>query len=100
MMLSCALLIRAPLWTYSNQSAGSVHSILARPTWVDSRRDLTSEQTARPKQKQTRLTSEQIDWLVGRYASGVPANRLAEEFGVHRTTVLKHLKARGVGRSR
>ena len=52
--------------------------------------------TRSPRQRQRRLTSEEIDGVVGRYKAGESANVLAGELGVHRTTIVGHLKRRGV----
>lgn len=48
------------------------------------------------RQKQTRLTDSQRSELVRRYRAGESANALAREFGVHRTTVFRALRAGGV----
>ena len=43
-------------------------------------------------QKQTRLTVSQIDDLLARRAVGTTIAELATRFGIHRTTVMAHLK--------
>ena len=43
-----------------------------------------------------RLDDGQVDELVRRFRGGETALDLAAAFGVHRTTVLRHLQARGV----
>ncbi len=62
----------------------------------DSRRDLAVSATPSAKQKQRRLSDEQIDELVERFNAGMPAYALAPEYGIARNTVLAHLKRRGV----
>ena len=60
-------------------------------------RDCPPARTTRlSRQKQRRLTSEEIDGVVERYRAGESANLLARELGVHRTTIVGHLKRRGV----
>ena len=60
-------------------------------------RDCPPARTTRsPRQKQRRLTSEEIERVVERYQAGESANLLAAELGVHRTTIVGHLKRRGV----
>ena len=58
--------------------------------------DATSPSEARPctvRQRQIRLTESQIEELVEARQSGLTINRLAEQFGVHRTTVMRHLRS-------
>lgn len=50
----------------------------------------------RPKQRQVRLTKPEIDELVKARATGTTINALAAQFGIHRTTVMDHLKRRQV----
>ena len=60
-------------------------------------RDCPPARTTRsPRQRQRRLTSEQIDRVVERYRAGESANLLAGELGVHRATIVGHLKRHGV----
>ena len=60
-------------------------------------RDRPPARTTRSlRQRQRRLTPEEIDVVVGRYEAGESANVLAREFGAHRTTIVGHLKRRGV----
>jgi len=49
-------------------------------------------------QKQTRLTREQVSELILLHARGVPIDKLASVFDVHRTTVMTHLDRAGVER--
>ena len=44
------------------------------------------------RQKQTRLTSPEIDELLARRAGGATIAELAALFVIHRTTVMAHLK--------
>jgi hypothetical protein len=56
---------------------------------------------ARPehrRQHQRRLKPNEIDALAGAYIRGETLDALAEMFGIHRTTVLAHLKRRGLRR--
>ena len=47
-----------------------------------------------PRQRQIRLTESQIDDLVRDRALGCTINHLADVYGIHRTTVMGHLKRR------
>lgn len=49
---------------------------------------------------QRRLTDREVDDLVTQYEAGSTIDTLAQEFKIHRTTVMAHLERRGVpGRS-
>ena len=50
------------------------------------------------RQKVRQLSPAQVDDLVERYRAGASAPQLAEVFGIHRLTVLEHLKRRDVPR--
>lgn len=52
----------------------------------------------RPGQRQIRLTEDEIDDLVSAHLDGASSRELAARFGIHRTTVIAHLKRRGVPR--
>jgi len=54
----------------------------------------------RTVQRQRRLTPSEIVSLAQEYAAGATVNRLADRFGVHRTTVLMHLERQGISRRR
>ena len=49
-------------------------------------------------QRQLRLSQTQVADLVAKYLAGASAQTLAEEFGIHRTTVTTHLERHGVPR--
>jgi len=49
---------------------------------------------------QRRLREEDINRLVRLYLSGLTINATADRMGIHRTTVIHHLKASGVSRRR
>ena len=49
---------------------------------------------------QRRLADAIIDHLVEDYGGGLSINALSRRFGIHRTTVMTHLKNRGVERRR
>jgi DNA invertase Pin-like site-specific DNA recombinase len=51
-------------------------------------------------QAQKRLDPEQIARLIADYEAGEPVNDLAEAYGLHRSTVLNHLKRQSVRRRR
>lgn len=60
---------------------------------LDTCRDAVPEgRTSR--QRQLRLTSSQVDELVKARQEGALIRELAERFGIHRTTVMEHLKRR------
>lgn len=66
-------------------------------TWPDS----LQEAEGRPK-KTYRLAARpletsQVDELVTAYQAGTGVKKLAKQFGIHRETVGKHLKARSIG---
>jgi DNA invertase Pin-like site-specific DNA recombinase len=50
------------------------------------------------RQKQTRLTTEQVSELISRHERGEPIDELAVGFGIHRTTVMTHLSRAGAER--
>lgn len=50
------------------------------------------------RQNQVRLSPAGVDELVLAYQQGATVRELVEQFGVHRTTVLDHLKRRGIAR--
>ena len=47
-------------------------------------------------QQQLRLTSERVDQLVDAYRGGGTIKALAVEYGIHHTTVMRHLDKRGI----
>ena len=48
-----------------------------------------------PRQKQTRLKPAQVDELVEARAAGATIMEIAEQYGIHRTTVMAHFQRRG-----
>lgn len=42
------------------------------------------------------LTSDDVDLLVADYSAGMPVGKVAEKYGVHRSTVTAHLRRREV----
>ena len=55
------------------------------------------DSTPHPRsRKPRRLTATEIDDMVTKYESGATVPDLVEQFGIHRTTVLGHLKRRSV----
>jgi len=64
------------------------------------REDQSAPITRRSVQRQRRLTPSEITHLAQDYTVGSTANQLAVSYGIHRTTVLKHLEQRGVDRRR
>jgi transposase-like protein len=50
------------------------------------------------RQKQTRLTREQVSELIAMHHDGMPIDEIAATFRVHRTTVMAHLDRVGVER--
>ena len=63
----------------------------------EDRRDLSDRRTV---QRQRRLTPAEVVCLAQEYAAGATVKRLADRYGVHRTTVLVHLERQGVSRRR
>ncbi len=47
--------------------------------------------TQTPRQVQRRLSANELETLLRSYESGTPVNVLADEFHIHRSTVLDHL---------
>jgi DNA invertase Pin-like site-specific DNA recombinase len=47
---------------------------------------------------QRRLIPNRVDELIAAYGAGAPINELARAFAIHRTTVMAHIKHRGVGK--
>jgi hypothetical protein len=64
------------------------------------REDQCAPRIRRSVQRQRRLTPSEITQLAQDYAVGSTANQLAVSYGVHCTTVLKHLEQQGVDRRR
>lgn len=52
----------------------------------------------RPRQKQRRLAHDQIADLLVKYTDGTSVVALAEEYGIHRTTVMEILEREGIPR--
>jgi predicted DNA-binding protein (UPF0251 family) len=48
------------------------------------------------RQQQVRLSEADIERVVFEYREGAPTTKLARQFGVHRNTVQRLLKARGL----
>lgn len=55
--------------------------------------------TQTPRRLQRRLSADELEALLGSYERGTPVNALADEFHIHRSTVLDHLD-RSTGRRR
>src|SRR4051794_20588242 len=87
------------LGSYSNPDILSrVRQVLA-----GQRTDRVPARTTRSlprKQAQTRLNAEEVEKLLGRYRQGAKINDLAAEFGIARTTVMKHVERAGAPRRR
>jgi hypothetical protein len=54
----------------------------------------------RKGQVQHRLDAEEVDKMLERYRAGAEINALATEFGINRTTVMKHVERAGAPRRR
>ena len=52
----------------------------------------------RPRRTLTFLVAADIDRLIEHYLAGTPINDLADEFGIHRSTVMKHVQRLGTQR--
>ena len=50
------------------------------------------------RQRQRRLTTKESNKLADQYRSGLTVRQLAAKWGIHRTTVLRHLERHGVER--
>jgi IS30 family transposase len=70
-----------------NQGVCAPEPLLGTPTTAPPRR-----------RRQRRLSVEQVRNLVHAYQTGVAVNRLAADFGVHRSTVLDHVHRAGTRR--
>jgi uncharacterized protein (DUF433 family) len=80
-----------------------VLALLANPNLAVELGGQTSEDTdPEPievaRQHQVRLSPARVDELALAYQRGATVQELVEQFGVHRTTVLNHLKRRDVAR--
>jgi predicted DNA-binding protein YlxM (UPF0122 family) len=51
-----------------------------------------------PRQQQRRLAPDQIATLLVMYVEGTSVQQLADEFSLHRTTVMEHLERNGIPR--
>lgn len=73
--------------------------VLEHPGEYGSRvRNVILARTEHPRQHQRRLKPNEVDALAGAYMRGETLEALVEMFGIHRTTVLAHLKRRGLRR--
>lgn len=61
-------------------------------------RDRPSARTVRSHRRKTPLTTEQTDKLIAEYRAGTSVNEIANQLGVHRSTVLNTLDRTGVER--
>ena len=71
---------------------------LARAATVDTPSEQFATADGRPRGREAgrRLTVEEVDRLVEAHAAGATAGALGRELGVHRSTVVLHLRRRGV----
>ncbi len=58
--------------------------------------DVSPPPVIKRTQAQRRLKPYEVDELVAKYEYGMSARQLAEETKIHRTTVMDHLRRRGV----
>ena len=65
---------------------------------VDPIRDVRGPVIRRIANPQTFLTAIQVDRLIDDYLAGISVGQLAQQYGVHRSTVSAHLTRRGVVR--
>ncbi len=83
---------------------GLLSNPLACPTpvrqTVEEPCEIVAEVVRQPAQSHRRLRTAEVDDLRRRYADGETINDLAEEFRIHRTTVMEHLERGGVPRRR
>ena len=87
------------LGRYSNQEIVTrLQGVLAgqKPDRLPAR----TTRSLRTKQVQHRLEPEKVDQLLERYGAGTKINDLAAEFGISRTTVMKHVERAGAPRRR
>ncbi|MEV5719362.1 helix-turn-helix domain-containing protein [Amycolatopsis mediterranei] len=63
-------------------------------TWPDALPD--APPTLRPYQTQRQLTREEVGQMVARHEAGASMQQIADELGVHRTTILKRLQGLGI----
>ena len=86
----------------AGQGSGASERVDGSPPTTDSRPQhgpsgSASEEKGRlSNPAQRRLTDSEIDDLVAQYQAGSTIEMLASKFGVHRTTVMDHLKRRAV----
>ncbi|MGB3413807.1 MAG: hypothetical protein WBA28_03735 [Microbacteriaceae bacterium] len=71
---------------------------MSRRCDVDPIRDVRGSVIRRIANPQTFLTTIQVDRLVDDYLAGLSVGQLAQQYGVHRSTVSAHLTRRGVVR--
>lgn len=62
------------------------------PVPMDKSPDEDSDEQTYTRQVQIRLTKAEVDELVKARQGGALIKELAEQFGIHRTTVMAHLK--------
>lgn len=66
---------------------------------VDADTELREAAEPPTRQVQRRLSPDDVAELVAHYQAGVRVPDLIEQYGIHRTTVLEHLRRQGVLRS-
>jgi hypothetical protein len=73
--------------------------LIGRPRRPDAGPQTVRKRRVRgPRQVHTSLVAADIDRLIQRYLAGTPINDLANEFAIHRTTVMQHVQRSGVPR--
>lgn len=80
-------------WAYSRRTRANT-----TPTFPGLRtKNLGARERNAPVRKiQIRLSSGEVDALGADNTKGIKVNRLAAAYGIHRTTVMRHLERRGV----
>jgi DNA-directed RNA polymerase specialized sigma24 family protein len=65
-------------------------------TWPDTPNDAGRVPPSQPFKTLRKLKPAEIDELVAAYRAGSSVYQLAEKYGIHRITIGKHLRSRGI----
>lgn len=91
------MLLRESLSSQNTPFAKLVRSVGDEPvTVVESAKPQVKPSDVRPYRANRKLNAHDLEELVDCYRRGTLASELAERFGIHRQTVVAHLKREGV----
>lgn len=92
----------APFWlvgaveALSNRSTAVQRLLDLAKTWSDTPNGAGPTALTKPFKTLRKLKPAEIDELVEQYRAGSSVYQLAERFGIHRITIGRHLRSRGI----